>query len=262
MEKGVTLKDNFLSEIIFRIDFTTILELAGTQKESAKKFRNRIIAQFPNLEILQQQKVNLNININKGTTENKMDFGELCWVFRNNKGNKQISLTSNSLILNYHKGAYSGFKAFLTEILLLLSALKEYNHFQINFLGLRYINEITDNEINNNIEQYINPKLFNNKIIDDLERQDEKLIQLFSRLDYQKEDYYLTLQYGFFNPTIDSGYEKHFILDYDCVCKSKVSIDETFDKLKKMNKYIFNKFEYSISEKFVDKMGEEYDTNG
>lgn len=39
MEKGVRLKDNFLSEIIFRIDFTTILELTGNQKESPKKFR-------------------------------------------------------------------------------------------------------------------------------------------------------------------------------------------------------------------------------
>lgn len=262
MEKGVRLKDNFLSEIIFRIDFTTILELTGNQKESPKKFRDRIITQFPNLEILQQTNINFNINIDKEASENKADSGELCWIFRNDNGNKQVSLTSNSLILNYHRGAYSGFKAFLTEVSLLLSALKEYNNFQINFLGLRYINEITDNKINNNIEHYVNPKLFNKKIIDDLEPENERLIQSFSRLDYQKEDYYLTLQYGFFNPTIDSEYEKHFILDYDCVCKSNLSVDETFEKLKKMNKYIFNKFEYSISEKFVNKMGENYDTNG
>lgn len=261
MEKGVTLKDNFLSEVIFRIDFTTILELTGNKKEAATKFRNKIIPQFPNLEIIKQQKVNLNINTN-GISKDEFGSDELCWIFRDDLSSKQVSLTANSLIVNYHKDAYVGFKSFLTEILLLISALKEYNHFQITFLGLRYINEITEDVINKNISEYINPVLFNNMVIDDLKNHNERLIQLFSRLDFQKDDYYLTLQYGFFNPTIDYGYEKHFILDYDCVCKNRLSIDDVFENLKKMNKYIFEKFEYSISDKFIDKMGEEYESNG
>ena len=261
MEKGVTLKDNFLSEVIFRIDFTTILELTGNQKEAAAKFRNRIIPQFPNLEIIKQQKVNFNINPN-GISKDKQDYDGLCWIFRDDLSSKQVSLTANNLILNYHKNAYLGFKSFLTEILLLISALKEYNHFQITFLGLRYINEITEERVNENISEYINPTLFNNRIIDDLENNNEKLIQTLSRLDFQKEDYYLTLQYGFFNPTIDYKYKKHFILDYDCVSKKRLSIDDVFENLKNMNKYIFEKFEYSISDKFIDKMGEEYESNG
>ena len=32
MKKGVILEDNFLNEIIFRIDFTTILKICGDEK--------------------------------------------------------------------------------------------------------------------------------------------------------------------------------------------------------------------------------------
>ena len=42
MKKGVILENNFLNEVIFRIDFTTILKLSGNKKEYAEEFQKKI----------------------------------------------------------------------------------------------------------------------------------------------------------------------------------------------------------------------------
>lgn len=258
MEKGVKLKNDFLTEVIFRIDFTTISEISGDKKESADKFRKVISSEFPNLEILQQKNINLGIDLESGHTNNISNKDNFCWIFRNSICDKEISLTSNNLILNYHKGAYNGFKSFLKDIYLLISALSTYELSKINFLGLRYINEITDININKNIKEYINSSLFNTLVLDDLEKENEKLIQIFSKLDFKKEDYLLTIQYGFFNPTRNSDYEKNFILDYDCVDKNITDINDVTTKLKHMNYLIFKKFNYSVTDKYINEMGEYY----
>lgn len=256
MEKGIILEDNFLNEIIFRIDFTTILEICGDNKESAKNFQKVIINEFPHVEVLQQKKLNVNIDIESGYPQNVSQEGNLCWIFRNDDGRKEISLTSNNLVLNYHKGAYKRFKYFLDDVMLIISALQQYMPFKLNFLGLRYVNEIDDTEINENIDIYINKTISNTVIVNDFNQ--ENLIQLFSKLQMQKENYIFTLQYGFYNPTEDYQHEKHFILDYDCVNTKITDLSDVKDNLIEMNKLIFEKFEYSITDEFIDKMGEKY----
>lgn len=258
MKKGVILENNFLNEIIFRIDFTTILEISGDNKAAAEKFRKKIFHKFPNVEILHQKNVSLDIDLESGYPRIKND-GNLCWIFRNEENNKEVSLTSNNLVLNYHKGGYVGFKSFLDEILLLISALKEYEPFNLNFLGLRYINEINDKEINDSINLYVNNNLTNNFLLSDLDNQNGQLIQLFSKLDFKQDDYFLTIQYGFFNDTDLPNNEKHFILDYDCINRNISDVDEVKDNLRIMNNLIFEKFEYSITDEFIKKMGEKYD---
>ena len=113
-------------------------------------------------------------------------------------------------------------------------------------------------EINNNIDDYVSKSISNKGIINDFG--DENLIQLFSKLEMQKENYNFTLQYGFYNPTNDSNQDKHFILDYDCVNRKITNIDDVKENLIKMNHLIFEKFEYSITDKFIEKMGEKYDS--
>jgi len=87
---------------------------------------------------------------------------------------------------------------------------------QIKYLGLRYINRIHEEEMNDdNIKEYINESLINNIIfeLDD----GENFTQQFSRLDLFTDDYQLTFQYGFFNPLFpESNPNKDFILDFDC----------------------------------------------
>ena len=48
--------------------------------------------------------------------------------------------------------------------------------------------------------------------------------------------------------------KKEFILDYDCVCTSINSPEDIKQNLIKMNKLIFDKFNYSITQKFEEYM--------
>ena len=123
---------------------------------------------------------------------------------------------------------------------------------QIKYLGLRYINQIHEEEINDdNIKEYINESLINNIIfeLDDA----ENFTQLFSRLDLLTEDYQMTFQYGFFNPLFpESNPKKDFILDLDCKLIKVGTINSQEDieeQLKKMNKIIYKKFDYAITDK-------------
>lgn len=170
MKKGVILENNFLNEIIFRIDFTTILKICGDEKDSAEDFRKAIFDEFPNVEILKQKKFNLDIDVKSGYPKNLTHEGNLCWIFRNNNADKEVSLTSNNLVLNYKRWAYRGFKSFLDDVMLIISALKEYCPFKLNFLGLRYINEIFDAEINNDIHKYVNNSISGKVLLDDFKQ--------------------------------------------------------------------------------------------
>ncbi|MBQ6099326.1 MAG: TIGR04255 family protein [Methanobrevibacter sp.] len=253
------MEDNFLNEIIFRIDFTTILKICGDEKESVDDFRNAIFDDFPNVEILHQKKFNLDIDVESGYPKNLTHEGNLCWIFRNDNADKEVSLTSNNLVLNYKRGAYKGFKLFLDDVMLIISALKQYSPFKLNFLGLRYINEIYDAEINDDIHKYVSNSLSNTALLNDFK--ENQLIQFFSKLQMQKDDYIFTMQYGFYNPTENPDHEKHFILDYDCVNKNVMNIDDVKEHLIEMNSLIFEKFEYSITDEFIEKMGEKYDSS-
>ena len=259
MQKGVILKNNYLNKIIFRIDFETIPELTGENQESINKFKTKITPLFPKYKIFQEK--NLNVHIESDIPTSSVDTGNFYWVFDNNEKNKEVTLTPNNLIVSYRNNAYSGFNSLLTEILLLLDALKQYNIKKVHFLGLRYVNEINNAKINDNIQQYINPNLLNTPLLNDLQEENNNLIQLFSKLDFQQDDYDFTIQYGFYNPTIDPDFEKHFILDYDCMKKEIIPVDEIKNHLKLMNHLIFKKFEYSVTEEFTKEAGETYESS-
>ncbi len=259
MQKGVILKNNYLNQIIFRIDFDTITELTGDNQKSVNKFKTNIIHLFPKYKVFQEK--NLNVHVEEDIPTSSVDTGNFCWIFENNEKNKEITLTPNNLTVSYRKNVYSGFNSLLTEILLFLNALKEYNLNEVQFIGLRYINEINNSEINNNIQKYINSNLLSVHLLNDLKEDNNNLIQLFSKLDFQQDGYDITLQYGFYNPTINPEFEKHFILDYDCMKKQNILIDEVATHLKQMNHLIFKKFEYSVTDEFIKEAGETYESS-
>ena len=262
MKKGVLLENNFLNEVIFRIDFTTILKLSGNKKESAEEFQKKIFHEFSNVEIMHQNNFNIDLDIASGLPKKFNSENNLCWIFRNETGDKEVLLTSDNLSYTCKNGSYNGFKSFLEDILLILDALTIYKPFELKFLGLRYINQINDSEINNNIDLYVNDFLSNKPLIDDLNGDEELLSQIFTKFSIKKEDYLLTLQFGFFNPDFPNPHHsKDFILDYDCITTEIKDIANVEKHLKHMNHLIFDKFEYSIKDTLIEKMGEKYDSS-
>lgn len=257
MTKGIRYKKNYLTGVVFRINFSNILQLSGKNKEAGEKFQKEIFDRFPNVHFQFNNNINVQVDIQEGKSESKLEDGDLTWIFTDEQNIKQVELNSKSLILAYRKGAYEGFKEFLDDVSSILNALRWYMPFNLTFLGLRYINKIHEDVIDdNNIQEYINKSLLN-KVIFELE-DNEGFSQLFSRLDLSKDDYQLTFQYGFFNPEYpDTAAKKDFILDYDCKLTKIDSVNSQFEvekELKKMNKIIYDKFKYSTTDKLRELM--------
>jgi uncharacterized protein (TIGR04255 family) len=256
MEKGVILNKNHITEVIFRLEFSTIDELFKYDENVADLFINQISDKFPIIEKIPNNKLSLKINVGSGETKNLTNEPtHYEWVFKNKENNKFVTLSPDTLILEYKKGVYEGFNKFLDEILLLLDTLKNYNPKEFNFLGLRYINQIVNQEINENIGEYINRDFVNKSIINNLEENDEELIQIFTKLNAKKDNYLMTIQYGKFNPKFPNKNDfKPFILDFDCVTHDIKSIDDVKSNLINMNHLLFKKFDYSITSKFEELM--------
>ncbi|MCQ2971484.1 TIGR04255 family protein [Methanobrevibacter gottschalkii] len=251
MEKGIRLDEHFISQVIFRIEFPTIKKLTGNDKEVVKDFANKISGTFPISEVIPHNKINLDIDINSGQPPKITREGDLVWIFKNQNAKKIVTLTANDLVLEYRDRVYSGFTNFLDEILLLMDAFNQFDYQKLNFLGLRYINQITDKNVNNNVSEFFSPDLTNMAIINNLEKNNENLVQIFTKVNFKKDDYLMTMQYGLFNPRFPNvDADKMFILDYDCVLHNISHVGEIKDNLIDMNHLIFDKFDYSITAKF------------
>ena len=254
MKKGEKYDYPYLNEVIFRIDFSNIPLLSENKKDAAKDFHEAIFKKFPNSIITKNNSYNIDIDTNTGKPTQITEEGNFLWIFKNRIHNKSVELTSDSLILHYEKGAYSHFRYFLDDIILLVGALKEYSPKDLSFLGLRYINQI-DGKSLAELKECINSKYFNDYVmnLDD----GEDFIQVLNKLSIKKENYILNFQYGLFNAAFPNpNFDKDFILDLDCTTKKVKEIDDVVDELKKMNEFIQFKFEDSITDILRKEMGD------
>ena len=257
MTKGIRYKNNYLTEVIFRINFSNILKLSGSNKDAAEEFRKAIFDEFPNVQFRFNNNVNVTIDVKSEKSQSLMEEGDLTWIFSNETNKKEVELNAKFLILHYKKEAYIGFKEFLEDVTKILDSLRYYMPYKLNFMGLRYIYQINDDFITeDNIKEYINPALTDNVIFD--LGDGEKFSQIVSRLDLIKDYYNLTFQYGFFNPRFpDPKFKKDFILDYDCKITDMELVkteDDVLSELKKMNKFIYEKFKYSTTDELRELM--------
>ena len=252
MEKGEKYEHPYLNEVIFRIDFSNILKLSGTNKEAAEDFRKKIFERFPNATISPQNQ-ETQIEFNKDTGEPIItQTGDLLWTFTNKDKNKVVELKSTNLILDYKRGAYTHFRDFLDDIMYLLNGFEIYSPIDLKFLGLRYINQIDGKSISE-LQECINPLYFDKKVTN-LDN-DEKFIQTLTRQSTEKEGYLLNFQYGLFNPAFPNpNFDKDFILDIDCINKNNILFEELPNELKHMNHIIWVKFKSSITDKLDKEM--------
>ena len=257
MAKGIRYKKDYLNEVIFSIDFSTISDLLKNDESSVLLFKEEISNEFPHMDIKHNNNVNVYVDFKDKKLESNFDDVNLTWIFTNNDNNKIIELNSEHLRLCYLKGAYEGFKEFLDDVSLVLYSLRDYTPFKLKGLQLRYINQINESFIDEkNIKEYINESLINNIILDF--EDNEAFSQVFTRLDFLHDFYHIIFHYGFFNPNFphpDS--KKDFILDFSCNLMKIDSINSQEDienELKIMNKVIYKKFDYAISEKMKDLM--------
>ena len=241
--------NHMLDKVIFQIKFYPLLKLYSNTPEIAADFQQVVMKEFPELNFKQSRNVSLKIDSTGLPISGEANKPRLIWNFQNDNG-KFINLSGDDLSLTYPGKVYTTFKPFLEDIKLALNGLKLYNLPKIKSIGLRYINQI-DLEDDSNLDGFINQKLH----LLSSDSDNENVIQSISRIEYNIDKFFLSFQYGLFNPEYpEYNSKKDFILDYDCILNT-VPVDNLEKCLHEMNKIIYNKFESSIEDKLRIKMG-------
>ena len=236
---------NFLSNVIFRIDFPVLLDL---EKNKPAEFQSKIIEDFPILEPLQQ------IEIKPGEKIDDSLAMPAVWSFSNKEKNQKIELTSYYMSFSIFNFSYTTFNDFKEKIEKLLESFFEcYSISIINRIGLRYINEIKIEEANPlNWNEYINSNL-----VDGLNFFEDKTklrrIYNITTASVGGDDF-LNLKYGIFNSKYPAEIvDKEFVLDYDCYSRA-IEKEGVVAKLTAFNTIITEYFEKSIMEEFRTKI--------
>lgn len=240
--------NNFLKEVIFRIDFHPISELMG-EKGTPETIQEFITKSFPQLETHEQNNVTFVPDNQEIFKEASIDKNKI-WEYKQND-EKKLELTPSSLVLVYNGEYYSSHKEILNDMSLILDGLKACSVKSTSALGLRYINEIIPKE-KKDWNKWIDPNLHNfNAVL-----QEDGLIRSISKIEYKIDDYFLSFQFGQFNLNYPSTTIKDdFVLDYDCYTHSVDDINNLEDNFKNMNKIIRDFFEKSICEDLRKEMG-------
>ncbi|MCK4521181.1 MAG: TIGR04255 family protein [Nanoarchaeota archaeon] len=235
---------NFLTKVIFKLDFTEI----SNYKNKLKEFQTTIKKEFPILEEVK------GVEIENVFGEPKAS-GLVRWAFSNKTKEKIITFDSNNIILEFKK--YKNFDEFFKLVELIVNSLfKVFSSIIPTRLGLRYINKIEiDDKDPFNWNGLLNKSLLNSL---DFVKVKKNLSRYMNMIEFNKdEDYKLRFQYGIANSLYPSQImKKEFTLDYDCFTLESLENKEVLDKTKQFNEVITETFEESIDEGLRRMMGE------
>ena len=236
-------KRNFITNVIFRIDYPKILNLS--EKKPPSKFQDTIIKRFPQIKVNRQSKIKTEII--KDSTFNINAESTVSWSFLNREKTIKTTIDSDNLIIECFR--YKKFTEFFKTIKYILdNFMKLYNVKIINRLGLRYINQIkfdTGNPLD--WDNLIAPSLFS--VSKDFVKKSDRnnISRSMHLLEINEEKNILIFQYGMHNSEYPNPISrKEYILDYDCISKEEIEKVEILNKVKIFNAIITNWFELSI----------------
>ena len=207
-------KSNFLTNVIFRVDFPPILSLDS--RNPPTKFQSEIKDSFPILEPKPGKLYEIEISQEvPKVVETKVTR----WQFFNKEKTKVVDVASNAIILEYF--VYRNFKEFFNDVDLVFN--KFFNIYDVvkisNRIGLRYINQVKIEKGNPfDWENLINPELVlvNRDFISSI----KDIKKSMNLLEFQTQVCNLKFQFGMFNSEYPNQIAlKEFALYYDCSIK-------------------------------------------
>lgn len=239
-----TYRKNFLSDVIFRVDFPLILEIS---KETPDKFQSEIATEFPILEPVKQYGFQIETKEDSSTPT---PLNITIWRFKNKTGDFFIELNGNSLVVNAKKYTdYTSFKERVSRILKVF--YKIYPSTVVQRLGLRYINqiEILKEKDLFSWSNYINENLIKNIDFFEDKTKIKRMMQVM--VVSVDEETRLNIRAGIFNSNYPENItNKEFILDYDCYTRTPTEQESILVKLDDYNKVLTEYFEKSITSNF------------
>jgi uncharacterized protein (TIGR04255 family) len=246
-------KKNYLTEVIFRIDFDKPVD---SSKKLADDFFNSIESVFPKHAILHGVELRGEIISKKDGSNTVSQSQQKVTNYRFWDENK-----SKSLVLEPLKDINLVVKDYInsTELkniinLVVDSMIKVYGDIKIKRTGLRYINDIRIQEGNPfDWSPFINRYLISNM---NFLGEDDKLSRSMGIIELIREDHKVLFQFGMYNPEYPNSIAKKvFVLDYDCYTTDDLNASEIKDRINILQKDEEKLFERSIEDGLRQIMG-------
>jgi len=242
-------ENDFLTDVIFRVDFPKILDL--DIKKPTAEFQKKIFERFPIMDEAIKKKVKYQLGAEEAEIN---DYNELLWKFSDKEDNKKVFISSVHISIEYSK--YENFEELFNDIEQVFRAFIDlYPVAVARRIGLRFVNQIEIKEGNPfDWDNLLDPSLVS--VTNGFTSKDDKVLRNMHLLQLKEGDYDFKFQYGMFN----SGYpnpisRREFILDYDCSIKNVDDINEIFKIAKESHKIVKKWFEKSIRKGLRDIMG-------
>lgn len=245
-------RQDYLSKVILRADFES--GLVGSLAERSQ-FSDQIALLFPHVSSLSMMELQIEMGEAGSNDVKQLNKGSQ-WTHRKSvDGTAQACLGPGHLTLEYGPGDYESFDAFFNEFKVLIEKLEEcFGAFDLNRIGLRYVNEIRLPGRALDWKGIIRPELVA-AVLAPAVTGGRLLRSMHQVVELHDEDQIL-FNYGIFNPDFPAPVvQRFFILDIDCSRAGCIPVAEALSCVKQLNAHATATFEASIDGGLRETMG-------
>lgn len=255
-------KNNYLTKVIFRVDFATPEE--SLNKDLSRAVVEQCLEGYPIKDERDGEKRHVLIVHNAESPESAKTTinTELIkeWHFFDKNKEKELSLVSNCFVMSLKR--YFSFDSVKTDFVRILSALcKSYPNIKLNRFGLRYIDQIDfPNEIVDRSQlvsfwsKYINVSLLGGL---DFPGVLDNLARYMNSIEMNFDDHMLKFQYGIFNSDYPAKSKKiSFLLDTDVYATGIFDVSDLPSMMESFHDRAKEVFENAITDGLRNKMNE------
>ncbi len=243
MDEARTYRKNFITKVLFRIDFARIPALVT----EPTAFKDLIATLYPTLEPV--VRTGIVFGAQDGTPPTAQQTTETLWQFTNVEGNQHCNILPESLVIE--ASTYQDFSTFRESLSTVITAfLNTYTGVSIERIGLRYINEISISDDTDYLEweNYINPLV--SSIVKFIP-EGSRLKRSLNTAEYEIDaDTSINVRTGVFNSRYPAEIiQKEFVIDLDCFSRTRpANLLELMENIAKYNAILTDTFEVMVEE--------------
>ena len=246
-------KGNFLRSVMLQIKYPKCTEIASDREYVASLFKSIL----PRINDVKTGSLRISFNQNdKNPVLQPIPDNSLGFEMKSNDGAKILVVLEDSLNFSISGSVYENFDQIQNEILLILNILEKNNVQLLSRIGIKKIN-IVDFSLEGNdkisfldvVKMILNPKLVNG--IDSFPKS-SSISQNINTINYSEGEDRLNLIYGLLKPSELDFKNGQVVIDIDLFNSSITPISELINTSDSINKEIFNVFNWSLSETFLN----------